>query len=103
MYDGIIHWDLLVRRINVCASKVIPEGQAESKISYEQLNLFTDYEAREKKQREQKEELEKEKRIQQAILQIQKRYGRNALLKGMNLEEGAMTKERNGQIGGHKA
>lgn len=103
LYDGIIHWDLLVRRINVCASKVIPEGQAESKISYEQLNLFTDYEAREKKQREQKEELEKEKRIQQAILKIQKRYGRNALLKGMNLEEGAMTKERNGQIGGHKA
>ncbi len=103
LYDRIVHPDLLVRRINVCAGKVIPEGKAQASISFEQLDLFTDYAALEQKRTEEKQELEKEKRIQQAILDIQKKYGKNALLKGMNLEEGAMTKERNGQIGGHKA
>ena len=57
----------------------------------------------EKEHREQKEEQEKERRMQHAILDIQKKYGKNAILKGMNFEEGAMTRERNGQIGGHKA
>ena len=61
------------------------------------------YEELEKEHREQKEEQEKERRMQHAILDIQKKYGKNAILKGMNFEEGAMTRERNGQIGGHKA
>lgn len=103
LYDRIIHTDLLVRRITVCAGKVVPETQAQAKENFEQLDLFTDYEALEQKRREERQELEKEKRIQHAILDIQKKYGKNALLKGMNLEEGAMTKERNRQIGGHKA
>lgn len=103
LYDRIIHPDLLVRRINVCAGRVVSEEKATESESFEQLNLFTDYQALEQKRKEEKQELEKEKRIQHAILDIQKKFGKNALLKGMNLEEGAMTKERNGQIGGHKA
>jgi len=103
LYDRIIHPDLLVRRINVCAGRVLREDEVNASETFEQLDLFTDYEALEQKRKEEQEELVKEKRIQHAILDIQKKYGKNALLKGMNLEEGAMTKERNGQIGGHKA
>ena len=64
---------------------------------------FTDYDALEQERDKRQKELDKEKRLQQAILDIKKRFGKNALLKGMNLEEGATTKERNNQIGGHKA
>lgn len=103
LYDRIVHPDLLVRRINVCASRVLAEAAVETGEKYEQLDLFTDYGALEQQQKDTKRELEKEKRIQHAVLDIQKKYGKNALLKGMNLEEGAMTKARNGQIGGHKA
>ena len=63
------------------------------------MDLFTDYQAKERKE----ENLKKEKRLQHAILDIQERYGKNALVKGMNLEEGATARERNRQIGGHKA
>jgi DNA polymerase V len=72
------------------------------------MDLFQDFlveEKQEEKEQKMDPELEsdKERRVQNAILEIQKRYGKNALLKGMNLEEGAMTRERNNQIGGHKA
>lgn len=103
LYDRIINQDLLVRRITICAGKVLPEAEVKKHEDFEQLDLFTDYAALEQKRQEEQQELEKEKRIQHAILDIQKKYGKNALLKGMNLEEGAMTRERNGQIGGHKA
>lgn len=103
LYDRIIHPDLLVRRITVCAGRVIGEKEVNTAETFEQLDLFTNYEALEQRRKEEREELAKEKRIQHAILDIQKKYGKNALLKGMNLEEGAMTRERNGQIGGHKA
>ena len=69
----------------------------------EQMNLFTDYEALDRNQEAQNEALEREKKVQQAVLSIKKRYGKNAILKGMNLQEGATTLERNNQIGGHKA
>jgi len=103
LYDRIIDWNLLVRRINVVAGRVIPEKEVAEKQVYEQLDLFTDYSVLEKERAEEMKSREKEKRLQQAILDVQKRYGKNALLKGMNYEEGAMTRERNGQIGGHKA
>lgn len=103
LYDRIIQPQLLVRRINICAGRVLPEAEADRTGDFEQLNLFTDYAEVERKRKEEENALEKEKRIQHAILDVQKRYGKNALLKGMNLEEGAMTRERNGQIGGHKA
>lgn len=67
------------------------------------MNLFTDYEAEAQKRKEEQAELEREKRMQQAVLNIKKKFGKNAILKGMNLQEGATTMERNNQIGGHKA
>lgn len=103
LYDRIINPDLLVRRIYVVASRVIPEEEAKEKEVFEQMDLFTDYEALKKEKEQEQTELQKEKRIQHAILDLQKKFGKNAVLKGMNLEEGAMTRERNKQIGGHKA
>lgn len=103
LFDRIINRELLVRRVNVVAANVIPENKIPEKPAFEQMDLFTDYEALEKEQRQEEKEREKEKRIQHAVLDIQKKFGKNAILKGMNFEEGAMTRERNGQIGGHKA
>lgn len=103
LFDRIINWDLLVRRINISASRVLPEGKATAKPSFEQLDLFTDYSALEKEKEQEEMELKKEKKLQHAVLDIQKKFGKNAVLRGMNFEEGAMTRERNGQIGGHKA
>lgn len=103
LYDRIINWDLLVRRITVVASRVIPEKEAVKVESFEQLDLFTDYTAVEQAREQEKKELEKEKKIQQAVLDIKKKFGKNAVLKGMNFEEGATTRDRNAQIGGHKA
>ena len=102
LFDRIINWDLLVRRVNVVAAQVVPESEVREVQTYEQLDLFTDYAILEKERAEEKKELEKEKKLQQAILTIQKKHGKNALLKGMNFEDGAMTRERNCQIGGHR-
>ena len=79
------------------------EAQAQSENSFEQLDLFTDYSARQNLQKKENEELEKERKMQQAMLEIKKKFGKNAILKGMNLQEGATAKDRNQQIGGHKA
>ena len=103
LYDRIVNPDLLVRRVNVTANHVIEEKQAQKKERYEQLNLFTDYGKKELEEKEAAEAKKREKHLQQALLEIKKRYGKNAVLKGMNLEEGATTIERNSQIGGHKA
>ena len=103
LYERIVDRELLVRRIYLTANHVIDEAQAGGKETYEQLNLFTDYEAQREKRAEEEKAFEKERRMQEAVLRIKKRFGKNAILKGMNLEEGAMTIERNGQIGGHKA
>ncbi len=106
LYDSIISPDLLVRRLYLTAEKIVPASSAESAPetpSFEQLDLFTDYEALEKQRSEENERLEKEKRRQEAVLAIQKKFGKNAILKGTSLLEGATQKTRNGQIGGHKA
>jgi DNA polymerase V len=103
LFDRIINEKLLVRRINIVANHVVPESSIVKKEQYEQLDLFTDYEALQKQQEEENAALEKEKKIQQAMLSIKKKYGKNAILKGMNLQEGATAKDRNQQIGGHKA
>ena len=103
LFDSIVDPKLLVRRLNLTANKVVSENSVTEVQQYEQLNLFTDYVAEEKKNEDEKEALEREKRMQHAVLNIKKKYGKNAILKGMNLQEGATTKERNNQIGGHKA
>ncbi len=106
LFERIVDRNLLVRRVNITANHVVDESTVhmkDSKNSVEQLDLFTDYAALQAKKEEEKAELEREKRVQQAMLYIKSRYGKNSILKGMNLEEGATTLERNKQIGGHKA
>lgn len=103
LYDRIVDKNLLIRRITVTANRVIDERSNKEKESFEQMDLFTDYSALEKQRLKEEKELAKERRMQKAILSIQKRYGKNAILKGMNLKEGATARERNQQIGGHKA
>lgn len=103
LFDRIVDEKLLVRRVNVTAAHVVEEGSAPTSAAYEQLDLFTDYNAAAQEQARQEAELLREKQMQKAMLDIKKKFGKNAILKGMNLEEGATTKERNRQIGGHKA
>ena len=102
LYDRITDPDFLIRRVNVVAVELIRENEIPPEAP-EQLDLFTDYEALERQREEEKKADEKEKKIQKATLLLQAKYGKNALLKGMNLQEGATTKERNEQIGGHRA
>ena len=104
LFDRIINPNLLVRRIYVVACKVVDESLAyDDEPEFTQLDLFTDYEKLEREKEEEKKKLAKEKQMQHAVLDIKKKFGKNAILKGMNLEEGATAISRNGQIGGHKA
>lgn len=102
LFDRIADQKLLVRRVNLVANHVIPENSAPRADSFTQLDFFTDYAAEQEKERKLNEELEREKRTQKAMLALQKKFGKNAVIKGMNLVEGATTMERNNQIGGHK-
>ena len=99
LYDRIVDRELLTRRITVVANNVVSEKRVQQRQEYVQMDLFTDYAEEQKKQ----EALKREKSIQAALLDIKKRYGKNAVLKGTNLQEGATAKDRNAQIGGHKA
>jgi DNA polymerase V len=103
LFDQIADPSLLVRRVNIVANHIQDESVQAEKDNFEQLDLFTDYEALERERKAEKAELEREKKLQNAMLDIKKKFGKNAILKGMNLEEGAMTIKRNEQIGGHKA
>ena len=104
LYDRIVDKSLLVRRMYVVANHVLPEADAPKKNEGAvQLDLFTDYVAEAEKQKAENAALERERKIQAATLAIKKKYGKNAILKGMNFEEGATAKDRNAQIGGHKA
>ena len=102
LYERVVDKDLLVRRINISANRVVEASSTVKEEEYQQMNLFTDYLVKDEKQ-EEDASLEREKRVQEAVLSIKKRYGKNAVLKGMNLQEGATAQERNAQIGGHKA
>ena len=103
LYDRIADKKLLVRRMYVVANHISDAAAAKTKAEYEQLDLFSDLE--EEKENREKEEasLAKEERLQQAMLSIKKRYGKNAILHGTSYEEGATGRDRNRQIGGHKA
>lgn len=103
LFDRIADQNLLFRRVNVTANHVVDEKAVVKQASFVQLDLFTDYEAEQKKNEAEETTLAKEKRIQEAVIKIKKKYGKNAILKGMNLEDGATTVSRNRQIGGHKA
>ncbi|MDO5377767.1 MAG: DNA methylase [Clostridia bacterium] len=103
LYDRIVNRDLLVRRMYVVACRVVQESALSEGDAFEQLDMFTDYEERERRRREERAALERERHLQRAAIDIKKKYGKNALIKGMNLEEGATARDRNRQIGGHKA
>ena len=99
LFDRTVDKNLLVRRMYIVANHVVTEEQAKKESEYEQLDFFTDT----KKNEEEENNLKKEKDMQNAIVKIKQKYGKNAIIKGMNLEEGATALERNRQIGGHKA
>lgn len=103
LFDRIVDKKLLVRRVNVSANRVVSESSVDTSAPMEQLDLFTDYEELERKKKAEQAALEREKKAQKAIIELRKKYGKNAVLKGMNLQEGATTKDRNEQVGGHKA
>ncbi len=103
LYDRIVDKNLLIRRVYITACHVQEAGAAAGEETFEQLDLFTDYEALQRQKEKEEAELERERKMQKAMLDIKKKFGKNAILKGMNLEDGAMTLKRNGQIGGHKA
>ena len=103
LFDRIIDKNLLIRRINVTANHIVNESTIADKKTYEQLDLFTDYEEMQKTKKKEQAAEKRERNLQEAILNIKKQYGKNAVIKGMNMEEGATAVERNKQIGGHKA
>ena len=94
---------LLIRRLNITACRVIPESDAPKEDAPEQMDMFTDYAALDAERERENAALEREKRKQAALLKIKQKYGKNAVLRGMNFEDGATMRDRNGQIGGHKA
>ncbi len=102
LYDRITDPDLLIRRVTIAACGLIPEKDIPEEAPV-QLDLFTDYAELERKKEEAKAAEAKEKRLQKATLLMQERFGKNAVLKGMNLQEKATTIERNGMVGGHRA
>ncbi len=102
LYDRIVDPGLSVRRVTVAANHLTDETEAGEMGQFEQLELFTDYEALQKEKEREIARLAKERKLQETMLAVKKKYGKNAILKGTNLQEGATTRERNRQIGGHK-
>jgi len=103
LFERIVNTSLLVRRISLGANRLLPEADAPERHEMEQLDLFTDYDTLEEQRKAEKASFEREKRRQKTMLAIRKKYGKNAILKGMNLEEDATARDRNNSIGGHHA
>lgn len=103
LFERIVNPILLIRRLTISINRLLPEGQVKQKPQAVQLDLFTDYEELERRQRTEEEEFAKERRRQEAIIKLRKQFGKNSILKGLNYADGATQRERNEQIGGHKA
>ena len=103
LYDRVVDRNLLIRQLNITACRVIPEAEAPKEDAPEQMDMFTDYAALDAERERENAALERERRKQAALLKIKRKYGKNAVLRGMNYEDGATMRDRNGQIGGHKA
>lgn len=103
LYDRIADKALLVRRLSISANRLLREDEVPRQDEAEQMDLFTDYAAREKERAESAAEHARERKLQETMLGIKKKFGKNAILKGLNLEDGATAKERNQTIGGHRA
>lgn len=102
IYNRVVHKDLLIRRVNIAVCNLIPEDEIPDERPV-QMDMFTDYEEIDRNRRKMRAAEERERKLQRVTLAMQDKYGKNAILKGMNLVEGGTTIERNGQIGGHKA
>lgn len=103
LYDRIINPNLLIRRVTIAANRLVDESSVKESACFEQMDLFTDYAALEKERAEENEQLSKERKLQEAMLSVKKKYGKNAILKGTNLQKDATTIKRNQQIGGHNS
>lgn len=103
IFERIVDKQLTIRRLNITACHVVGEGAAQKPAQAVQLDLFTDYEALEKQKEQERKDKERERKLMETALALKKRFGKNALLRGLNYDEGATARERNGQIGGHKA
>ena len=104
IYDRIVDRELLVRRFNIAVMHLVTEEDASSaEEAPVQMDLFQDYEAREREKQAEDAELKRERSMQKALLDIKDKYGKNAIVKGLNMREGATAMERNRQVGGHKA
>ena len=103
LFDRVVDPDLLVRRVYLVAAHVVREDALPQEEAVEQLDLFTDQAAEDARREREAAALQRERQRQKAVLSIKKKYGKNAILKGANLVEGATAKDRNGQIGGHRA
>lgn len=103
LYDRIVNRDLLVRRLNLSINHLMDEAVVRRKPKVRQLDLFADYENENREENSRRVRLQKERRQQETILHLREKYGKNIIFKGLNLAEGATQKERNRQIGGHKA
>ncbi|MDO4266229.1 MAG: DNA methylase [Eubacteriales bacterium] len=106
LFDQIVDKNLLVRRMYVVAAHVLPEDEAsaaEEQGGFSQLELFTDYDKKTENDAKEREREARERRVQEALLKIKGRFGKNAVIKGTNLQEGATGMDRNKQIGGHRA
>jgi DNA polymerase V len=103
LFDRIVNRSLLIRRLSITTNHVVHEELLRESDEAVQLDLFTDYDTLRAEKERVEQVLARERRMQEAVLNIKKRYGKNSLLKGLNFAEGATAKERNQQIGGHKA
>lgn len=103
LYDRIVHPKLLIRRVTIAACRLMDEAKCQKRETFEQLDLFTDYAALEQEKKQEEQQLARERKLQEALLSVKKKYGKNAILKGSSLQEGSTARERNRQIGGHKA
>ena len=103
LYKRIVNNKLLVRRINITANNVVNEDSINKEQCYEQMNLFVNYDELYKKRKLEDKREKDERNLQRAMITLKRKYGKNAILKGMNLEEGGTTMQRNAQIGGHQA
>ena len=103
LFDKIINKNLLVRRINIVFNNVISSEYLSNVLSYKQLDLFTNYNEFDKDKEKEKIDLEEENKLQHVLIDIKNKYGKNSILKGMNIIDGATAKDRNNQIGGHRA
>ena len=99
LYEAIVDKNLLVRKIYITACDVVNEDDYKNILTFEQIDIFTDYSKLDEKHKKQTEETS----LQKAVLQIKNKFGKNSILKGINFVDGATTIERNGQIGGHKS